>query len=160
MLARVAEGDFHITSRTQDDAQWIVAYTMDTGPVRYYRYDHVARKAEFLFTNRPALEKLTLAKMHPKVIATRDGLEMVCYYTLPTWTDADADGKPDKPLPTVMLIHGGPWARDSWGYHPYHQWLANRGYAVMSVNYRGSTGFGKKFVNAGNFEWRARCTTT
>jgi len=156
VLGRAAEGDFNIVSRTQDDAQWIVAYTMDTGPVRYYRYDRAARKAEFLFTNRPALEKLTLAKMHPRVVTTRDGLEMVCYYTLPTQADADDDGKPDKPLPTVMLIHGGPWARDSWGYHPYHQWLANRGYAVMSVNYRGSTGFGKSFINAGNFEWAGK----
>ena len=156
VLGRVAEGDFSINSRTQDDSQWIVAYVMDTGPVRYYRYDRATRKAEFLFTNRPALEKLPLAKMHPKVVATRDGLEMVCYYTLPTWTDPDSDGKPDKPLPTVMFIHGGPWGRDSWGYHPYHQWLANRGYAVMSVNYRGSTGFGKKFINAGNFEWAGK----
>jgi dipeptidyl aminopeptidase/acylaminoacyl peptidase len=155
-LAKIADGEFNVSSRTMDDKTWIVAYVMDDGPVRYYRYDRPSGEAKFLFTNRKELENVKLAKMHPKTVKARDGLNLVCYYTLPAWTDADENGKPDKALPMVMMIHGGPWARDGWGYNPYHQWLANRGYAVMSVNYRGSTGFGKEFINAGNHEWAGK----
>src|SRR5882724_8467004 len=75
------------------------------------------------------------------------------YYTLPPGSDSNADGIPDQPVPMVLLPHGGPWPRSAWGYHPYHQWLANRGYAVLSVNFRSSTGFGKAFINAGDHEW-------
>ena len=156
VLKSVADGEFNISDRTLDDSQWIVAYVMDTGPVRYYRYDRKSKKATFLFTNRSQLEGKELAEMHPVVIKARDGLKLVSYYTLPTWTDADKDGKPNKALPMVLFVHGGPWARDNWGYNPYHQWLANRGYAVLSVNYRGSTGFGKDFINASNFEWSGK----
>ncbi len=91
--------------------------------------------------------------MHPRVIPSRDGLALVSYLTVPKSSDPDGDGKPSKPLPLVLYVHGGPWARDDWGYDAEHQWLASRGYAVLSVNYRGSTGFGKSFVNAGNGEW-------
>jgi len=152
-LRTVADGDFSVSSRTLDDKHWIVTYVMDDGPARYYRYDRTTKKAQFLFTNRPALEGLALAKMRPAVIKSRDGLNLVSYYTLPVWTDTDNDGKPAQPLPTVLLVHGGPWARDNWGFNATHQWLANRGYAVLSVNFRGSTGFGKNFINAGNMEW-------
>ena len=152
-LRTVANGDFEIISRTLDDQTWVVAYLMDNGPVRYYSYDRPARKANFLFTNRTSLEGLPLAKMHPVTIKSRDGYDLVNYLTLPVESDADVDARPDQPLPMVLFVHGGPWARDSWGYDPYHQWLANRGYAVMSVNFRGSTGFGKKFLNAANGEW-------
>jgi dipeptidyl aminopeptidase/acylaminoacyl peptidase len=155
-LATVADGDLSVGSRTLDDKQWIVAYTLDNGPVRYYRYDRTAKQATFLFTNRADLEGLTLAKKHPVVINSRDGLNLVSYYTLPVGCDSDDDGRPDQPLPMVLDVHGGPWARDSWGFDPAHQWLANRGYAVLSVNYRGSTGFGKSFVNAANFEWAGK----
>lgn len=156
VLGKVADGEFNITSRTQDDSTWVVAYVMDSGPVRYYLYDRETKKAKFLFTNRPKLENVKLAKMHPQVIKSRDGLNLVSYITLPTWSDPDENGRPDKPLPMVLFVHGGPWARDSWGYHSYHQWLANRGYAVLSVNYRGSTGFGKDFINASTFEWAGK----
>ena len=152
-LSTVAEGDVEVVSRTLDDMYWIVAYTMDNGPVQYYRYDREAQKAEFLFTHRKALEGLALAKMHTKVIKSRDGRDLVSYYTLPVGSDSDGDGYPNVPLPMVLYVHGGPWSRDNWGYNPIHQWLANRGYAVMSVNFRGSTGFGKAFINAGNLEW-------
>jgi dipeptidyl aminopeptidase/acylaminoacyl peptidase len=91
--------------------------------------------------------------MHPFVIPSRDGLNLVSYYTLPLGSDSDDDGIPDAPLPAVLAVHGGPWGRDVWGYNAQHQWLANRGYAVLSVNFRASTGFGKAFVNAGNREW-------
>jgi len=155
-LAKVADGDFNITTRTLDDSKWVVAYVMDAGPVRYYIYDRPTKKAKFLFTNRPELEKLTLANMYPVTIKSRDGLNLVSYYSLPPWTDSDKDGKPNEALPMVLFVHGGPWARDTWGYDPYHQWLANRGYAVLSVNYRGSTGFGKNFINASNHEWAGK----
>jgi dipeptidyl aminopeptidase/acylaminoacyl peptidase len=155
-LGRAAKGEFAIASRTLDDKVWIVSYLQDAGPVTYYRYDRPDRKATFLFTARPALEGKTLAPMHPRAIPARDGLELVSYLTLPPGSDDDLDGVPAAPVPMVLFVHGGPWARDDWGYHPYHQWLANRGYAVLAVNYRGSTGFGKKFLNAGNREWAAK----
>jgi dipeptidyl aminopeptidase/acylaminoacyl peptidase len=91
--------------------------------------------------------------MHPREIKARDGLTLVSYLSLPVWTDPDGDGRPPAPLPMVLLVHGGPWGRDAWGYHSQHQMLTNRGYAVLSVNFRASTGFGKRFVNAGNREW-------
>ena len=155
-LGKIADGEFNITSRTQDDRTWTVAYVMDNGPVRYYLYDRDTKKARFLFTNRKELENVKLATMHPQVIRSRDGLNLVSYYTLPVWTDPDNTGKPNQPLPMVLFVHGGPWGRDNWGYNSYHQWLANRGYAVLSVNYRGSTGFGKDFINASNFEWAGK----
>jgi dipeptidyl aminopeptidase/acylaminoacyl peptidase len=145
-----------VASRTLDDKTWIVAYTMDDGPVRYYLYDRDKKEAKFLFTNRKSLEGQPLAKMHPEVIKSRDGLNLVSYLTLPIDSDPDHAGRPKGPLPMVLLVHGGPWGRDNWGYNSQHQLLANRGYAVLSVNYRGSTGLGKKFTNAGNKEWAAK----
>ncbi len=106
-------------------------------------------------THRPALERYELAEMHPAVITARDGLELVSYYTLPVGSDRDGDALPEAPLPLVLFVHGGPWMRDAWGYNAVHQLLANRGYAVLSVNFRGSTGFGKAFINAGNRAWGA-----
>jgi dipeptidyl aminopeptidase/acylaminoacyl peptidase len=154
-LKSVADGEVEIVSRTLDDQTWLAAYLMDDGPVRYYRFDRQEMTAVYLFSDRPALENQPLANMHPVVIPSRDGLNLVSYYTLPPGSDSDGDGRPDQPLPTVLFVHGGPWARDHWGYQPYHQWLANRGYVVLSINFRGSTGFGKAFVNAGNMEWGA-----
>jgi len=155
-LRTIATGDVEVVSRTLDDRYWIVAYVMDDGPVRYYRYDRAGQKAQFLFTNREQLEGLPLAKMHPIVITSRDGLNLVSYYTLPPGSDRDGDARPDESFPTVLVVHGGPWARDTWGYNPWHQWLANRGYAVLSVNFRGSTGFGKVLINASTSEWGAK----
>lgn len=146
-LRTIDDGDMEVISRTLDDKRWIVAYTTDDGPVRYYRYNRDEMKAQFLFTNSKALEGLQLSKMRPVIIRARDGLDMVSYLSLPTNAT---------PLPMVLFVHGGPWARDEWGFNPWHQWLANRGYAVLSVNYRGSTGFGKSFVNAGNMEWAGK----
>jgi len=155
-LGRLAEGDFSVASRTLDDTQWIVVYTMDTGPARYYHYNRAERTARFLFVSRDDLDGLPLAPMRSAVVKSRDGLDLVCYYTLPPWADENGDGLPDRPLPMVLLVHGGPWGRDTWGLNASHQWLANRGYAAMSVNFRGSTGFGKAFVNAGNMEWAGK----
>ena len=152
-LNRVARGEVGIADRTLDDRYWVVVYEPDDGPAVYYLYDTSSAHARMLFTSRPALEGKPLVPMHSATIPARDGLEMVIYYSLPHGTDSDEDGIPDEPLPTVLHPHGGPWARDFWGYDAIHQWLANRGYAVLSVNFRSSTGFGKAFLNAGNYEW-------
>ncbi|HEV3418317.1 MAG TPA: hypothetical protein VG056_15945, partial [Pirellulales bacterium] len=150
-LKTVADGDITIVSRTLDDRQWIVAFLMDNGPVRYYHYDRPTKNERFLFTNRDDLTKWPLQKMHPVIIRSRDGLDLVSYLTLPPGADSQSSGaaaassspapspQPPAPLPLVIDVHGGPWARDSWGLNPDTQLWANRGYAVLSVNYRGST---------------------
>jgi len=156
-LKGVEDGEIIVSDRTLDDKQWIVAFMLDNGPVKTYRYTRSPeRKIEFLFNNRDDLADYPLVKMHTPVIKSRDGLNLVSYLSLPPGSDINGDGKPEKPLPMVLNVHGGPWARDSWGLNPYHQWLANRGYAVLSVNYRGSTGFGKNFINAANGEWSGK----
>jgi dipeptidyl aminopeptidase/acylaminoacyl peptidase len=148
------QAELAILSRTLDDRTWLVAFLRDNGPTEVHRWDRDSQKATYLFTNRPALENLPLAPMFAKELTARDGKKLVSYLTLPAGSDANNDAKPDAgPVPMVLFVHGGPWARDSWGFNPYHQWLSNRGYAVLSVNFRGSTGFGKDFVNAGNREW-------
>ncbi|MEM7130369.1 MAG: S9 family peptidase [Chloroflexota bacterium] len=157
-LQTVADGEVDVVSRSQDDQAWIVAYTMDNGPIRYYFYDRTNQQSRFLFTNRTSLEDLPLTHMHPVVIPARDGFNLVSYYSLPSGSFAknevkDETPRPDQALPLILLVHGGPWSRDHWGYNPLHQLFANRGYAVLSVNFRSSTGFGKAFLNAGNLEW-------
>ncbi|TWT42150.1 Prolyl tripeptidyl peptidase precursor [Phycisphaerae bacterium RAS1] len=152
-LKTACDGDFGIGSRSLDDKTWIVTYKLDNGPVKYFRYDRDARKATYLFSNFKALEGQKLARMHPVVIKSRDGMDLVSYLTLPPSADAEQKGRPSQPVPMVLFVHGGPWGRDEWGYNPYHQWLSNRGYAVLSVNFRASTGLGKNFANAGDFQW-------
>jgi dipeptidyl aminopeptidase/acylaminoacyl peptidase len=152
-LRALDPGDFFVTSRSLDDSKWTVAFSHDDGPAITYFYDRATGQATRLFSSNSKLENLELATMQSIEIASRDGLTLPSYLTIPTWSDSDRDGRPETPLPTVLMVHGGPWARDSWGYNPYHQWLANRGYAVLSVNFRGSTGFGKDFVNKGDGQW-------
>ncbi len=155
-LAKISDGEVNVASRTLDDGKWIVVFVDDDGPAKFYLYDRKTKKETFLFTNRKALEGKQLAKMHPVLIKARDGLELVSYLTLPPAADPDGDGKPDAPVPMLLWVHGGPWARDGWGFDGEHQLFANRGYAVLSVNYRGSTGFGKQFLNAANMEWSGK----
>ncbi|NCP15065.1 MAG: S9 family peptidase [Sphingomonadales bacterium] len=147
------EGQFGVASRTEDDSIWIVANDPLVKPAATYIYDRKASTLTPFYTSRPALEGAPLQPLHPREITSRDGLTLPSYLTLPPGSDADGDGKPDKPVPMVLLVHGGPWARDGYGFNSNHQMLANRGYAVLSVNFRGSTGFGKDFINAGNLEW-------
>ncbi|MEZ5996914.1 MAG: prolyl oligopeptidase family serine peptidase [Hyphomonadaceae bacterium] len=152
-------GDFSVVSRSADNTRWIV---VEEGPAiapRSYLYDRAdrnGRRLTSLFRHRPALDQAPLQPMTPVEIEARDGLTLVSYLTLPSGADADGDGRPETPLPLVLAVHDGPWARDSYGFNPLHQWLANRGYAVLSVNFRGSAGFGKAFLNAGNREWGGR----
>ena len=149
-------GEFAVTSRTDDDRLWTVAVDPVTAPSALYLYDRAAKSLVQLYVTRPELEGARLAAMHPVEIRSRDGLVQPSYLTLPPGSDSDGDGRPDKPVPLVLLVHGGPWGRDGYGYNGLHQWLANRGYAVLSPNFRASTGFGKAFVNAGNLEWGAK----
>ncbi|HXL15693.1 MAG TPA: S9 family peptidase, partial [Methylomirabilota bacterium] len=145
-LAKVHAGDFSIISGDDADKNWLVLYDVDNGPIPYYAYDRSTKKATFLFVNRSALAKATLAKCEPVLIGARDGVKLPSYLTVPV-------GMEKKNLPLVLYVHGGPWGRDSWGYDPTAQWLANRGYAVLQVNFRASTGFGKKFLHLGDKQW-------
>jgi dipeptidyl aminopeptidase/acylaminoacyl peptidase len=143
-LQKSAIGDWGLTSRTEDDRLWIVSANSATQPAIDYLYDRSAETLREVLRARPELDGAPLQQMHPVRIPARDGLSLVSYLTKPNVATAP---------PLVLLVHGGPWARDSYGYNAWHQWLANRGYSVLSVNFRGSTGFGKAFINAGDREW-------
>jgi dipeptidyl aminopeptidase/acylaminoacyl peptidase len=145
-IAKLSSGDFGIYNRTDSDDTWLVGFTEDDQPFSYYAYDRNNKKGTFLFHNRADLVEYSLATMKPISFTARDGLTVHGYLHLPK-------GSNGKDLPTVLNVHGGPWHRDTWGYEPEGQWLANRGYAVLQVNFRGSTGYGKEFLNAGNREW-------
>jgi dipeptidyl aminopeptidase/acylaminoacyl peptidase len=142
-LQQSVRGDFLIVNADRDWETWVVSCSGDVRPTDYYLYDRRAKKLKHLFNAWPELAKYTVAPMKPVMIKSRDGLELTSYLTLPV-------GVKPKNLPLVLLVHGGPFIRDAWGYNAEVQWLANRGYAVLQVNYRGSTGFGKKFENAGH----------
>jgi dipeptidyl aminopeptidase/acylaminoacyl peptidase len=139
-------GDPDIVAHDHSDMVWLVAFTNDTGPIPYFLYDRQRREGRFLFDHRPELSQYELAPMEPFSFQARDGLTVHGYLTFPP--GAGREG-----LPMVLNVHGGPWARDAWGFDPEAQWLANRGYLCMQVNFRGSTGYGKAFVNAGDREW-------
>lgn len=153
LLSNDLECEVDIVSRDLKDQTWIIAESRDDGPILYSLFKRLTKERTFLFASHQRLMGMSLHKMHPIVIPTRDGLEMVSYYTLPFESDPEQTGHVVHPCPLVLYVHGGPQARDEWGYSPIHQWLASRGYAVLSVNYRSSTGFGKSFINAGNGEW-------
>ena len=140
-------GDIGI-SRDRANATWLVTESRSDGPVKYYRYDRASRSLTFMFAHKPALNDYTLAPMEPFSFTARDGLAVHGYVTFPPGTTREH-------LPAVLNVHGGPWARDSWGYNAEAQWLANRGYACVQVNFRGSTGYGKEFLNAGDRQWGA-----
>jgi dipeptidyl aminopeptidase/acylaminoacyl peptidase len=153
------DGDVNLNTYTLDDRNWFFSTTQDIGPAHHYHYNRSTGEVRFLFSERKNLDNLTLAKMHPVVINSSDGMRLVSYYSLPASSDKDGNGLPESPMPMVLLVHGGPQSRDYWGFNNLHQLLANRGYAVLSVNYRGSTGFGKSFINAGDRQWGAKMQT-
>jgi dipeptidyl aminopeptidase/acylaminoacyl peptidase len=152
-LAEQKIGDWQIMSRSENERFWIVGANSDVQPGAAYLYDRQVKTLTKLYDTRPELAGAPLAEMHPVEIKTRDGLELVSYLTVPKGADNKASGRPDEPGPMVLLVHGGPWGRDSFGFNPQHQWLANRGYRVLSVNFRSSSGLGKSLINAGNLEW-------
>ena len=142
-------GDPAFPDADDSDRVWLVAFTNDAGPVAFYAYDTATGSASFLFEHQPELSKYELAGKEPFSYAARDGLTIHGYLTFPPGLDRSD-------LPTVLLVHGGPWARDTWGFDPIPQWLANRGYLCVQVNSRGSAGYGKEFLNAGDREWGAK----
>lgn len=148
LLRRLHRGDLSVLSRDRTDRRWLVQFNTDNGPAEYYHYDRRDRRARFLFTHCDALRGLPLSRIEPFTFEARDGLRMHGYLTFPV-------GVPRRGLPTVLVVHGGPWNRDIWGYRAEPQWMANRGYLVVQINFRGSTGYGKQFVNAGDRQWGA-----
>ena len=155
-LREQLKGDVSVTTRTDDDQLWTVAVDPVVASPSVHLFDRKQRKLTQLYVSRPELAGAPLQAMHPIELKSRDGLTLPSYLTLPPGSDSNGDGRPEALVPLVLLVHGGPWARDDFGYNPYHQWLANRGYAVLSVNYRGSTGFGKSFIEAANLEWAGK----
>ncbi len=155
-ITKNTPGDMNLLGQTRDGNRWIFVSDAPGDPVPYYVYDRTTGDTNRLFSSYPELAAMPLRTMTPIVIESRDGLPLVSYLTLPPEADPDGDGKADAKAPLVLNVHGGPWARDTYGYDPTHQWLANRGYAVLSVNYRGSTGFGKAFVEAAVGEWAGK----
>jgi acylaminoacyl-peptidase len=147
------EADFSILSASEDDACWTIMAWSPTQPAAYYLVDRQTQDVKDLFSSRPDLKPYRLAPMRAVQITSRDGLKLPSYVTLPPH---ETEPLADAPMPMVLLVHGGPWARDSYGYNRLHQWLANRGYAVLSINYRASSGFGKAFLNAGDKEHAAK----
>ena len=148
-LRALNSGDLFLTGRDRADKTWLVGFTRDDGPVEYYAWDREAKQATFLFKHLPVLAEYQLAAMEPFSFESRDGLTIHGYATFPPGVERTN-------LPAVLNVHGGPWARDGWGYKAEAQWMANRGYLCVQVNYRGSTGYGKDFVNAGDKEWGAK----
>ena len=148
---RWLEGQFpgkeiSVNSNTRDEGQWLIAAYGDTEPSEVYLFDRKTRGLSFQYKVREKLPRESLASMQAVRYKSSDELEIPAYLTLPKGVEA-------KGLPVLLVVHGGPWARDEWGYNPLAQFFANRGYAVFMLNFRGSTGYGKKFLNAGNAEW-------
>ena len=142
----VPDGEVFIRSITDDEQKMIIGVTRDVDPGSVYLFDKIKGEAKLLYKANPKIPTDDLAPMYPVKYITRDNVKIPAYLTIPRGLDP-------KNLPVVIFPHGGPWARDDWGYNPYTQFLANRGYAVLMPNFRGSTGYGKKFLNAGNKEW-------
>ena len=151
-LSQRLKNPFSISSRDLVNQNWIVVSQSDQRPSHFYLYRRQSKALEFLFSPQPALEHYQLSPMEPISFQARDDMTLHGYLTLPK-------GLEPRNLPTVLLVHGGPWGRDSWGLHPLVQWLANRGYAVLQINFRGSTGYGKAYLNAGNREWAGKMHT-
>src|SRR5260370_804942 len=138
-------GDPNLIGRDEADRTWLVAFTEDARPARYYAYDRATRTGSFLFDSRPEMARYELARMEPFSFPTRDGLTVHGYVTFPP-------GGGRSGLPAVLDVHGGPQVRDVWGWNPEAQWFANRGYLCIQVNYRASTAYGKSFVKPGDRE--------
>ncbi|WIA36748.1 hypothetical protein OEZ86_008017 [Tetradesmus obliquus] len=171
-----ADADLSVEARSLDGSVWLVAYSRDDAATEYCVYDRSAAGAgaagalRFLFVNRPELSSYKLGRRHPVLLQARDGVTLPSYLTLPPLPSTPKTLLPQSPepsgpgaqgwgsvsglqLPLVLFVHGGPWARDGWGLDSTAQWFANRGYAVLQVNYRASSGFGKRFLHLGDGQW-------
>lgn len=140
-LSSLSDGDLSTISTDESGQRWVVSFSHDRDPGVTHVYDHTTGQSRLLFRPYPNLDPAALAPMNPVTIGSRDGLDLHGYLTLPL-------NREPANLPMVLLVHGGPWARDCWGYQPDVQLLANRGYAVLQLNFRGSTGYGKAFTQA------------
>jgi dipeptidyl aminopeptidase/acylaminoacyl peptidase len=145
ILEQAHDGEVYFRSSTRDEKLWIVAYNSPNDPGATYLYNRDTGQTKFLYRPRPWLPRDALAEVKPIKFQSRDDLTIHGYLTIPK-------GVEPVNLPTILIVHGGPWARDDWGYNAEAQFLANRGFAVAQINYRGSTGYGKKFLHAGDRE--------
>jgi dipeptidyl aminopeptidase/acylaminoacyl peptidase len=143
---KLGDKELGIASRTRDERLLLIGANADTEPGEVYLFDRDKKQLTLQYKIRERLPRASLAKMKPIHYASSDGLDIPAYLTLP-------QGVSHKSLPLIVVPHGGPWSRDAWGYSGLAQFYANRGFAVLQVNFRGSTGYGKKFLNAGNGEW-------
>ena len=146
VLASVGDGVFNIVDSSEEDEYWLVEYVSDVHDSDYYVYEMSTHEVTFLFNARKELFDYEFAHKEPIEYTALDGLTIEGYATFPV-------GEERENLPTVVVVHGGPWSRDTWEFDPEIQFLANRGYLVLQVNFRGSTGYGKDFVLAGDKEW-------
>ena len=146
IIKKLHHGDFNIGSKSNDNKLWVVSFNQDVGPIPYYIYNRDTKTAQFIFYHKKRLVNYQFQPMNPIEFTSRDGLNIEGYMTYPK-------NYQSKKSPMVLLVHGGPWSRDKWGYNSEVQWFANRGYACLQVNFRGSTGYGNDFLNAGNKQW-------
>ncbi len=151
-LKQIRDGDWRIVARDAADATWVAGCDVDDGPTQFSVLERPSRKSHRLMSDRPSIERYRFAKTSSVSFKARDGLSIPGYLTIPAGVEAKA-------LPTVVKVHEGPWIRDTWGFDPEVQWLANRGYAVLQVNFRGSAGLGRDFLDAGNREWGGKMNT-
>jgi dipeptidyl aminopeptidase/acylaminoacyl peptidase len=147
--ARFPGKEISVNSGTRDEGQWLISAHGDTEPGETHLFNRTTRELSFQYRIREKLLREWLAPMQAIHYTSSDGEEITAYLTLPR-------GVEPRHLPTLFVVHGGPWARDEWDYNPIAQFFANRGYAVLMPNFRGSTGYGKRFLNAGNGEWGAK----
>ena len=145
-LQHLGDGELEVGRQDRADRRWLVSVAPSDGPIRFHMYDRDTGEATYLFAHKDALDDYELAPMEPFSFVARDGLTVHGYLTFPRGVEREG-------LPAVLNVHGGPWVRDRWGYNAEAQWLANRGYVCVQVNYRGSTGYGKAFLKAGDKQW-------
>ncbi|MGW3044786.1 S9 family peptidase [Kitasatospora sp. NPDC001159] len=152
LALQAIDGEVYVDRTDRSDRLWTVSVVTGAGPVLYYVYDRAGGRLRYLFSHQPELERYRLARMEPFEFSARDGVTVHGYVTWPPGADR-------RRLPAVVNVHGGPWARNTFAFDEEAQLLANRGYACVQVNFRGSTGYGKRFRNLGAKQWGAAMHT-
>ncbi|SDT15633.1 alpha/beta fold hydrolase [Jiangella sp. DSM 45060] len=140
-LSKLSDGVLAAVSSDETEQRWVATFAHDREPGLTYYYDHTTRESRLLFRPYPRLDPAELAPMTPVAFPARDGLPLHAFLTLPVGVEPTG-------LPLILKVHGGPWCHDSWGFDPQIQFLANRGYAVLQVNFRGSSGYGARHITA------------